>query len=206
MDEFVDPPISQWLSELKRGEEQSAGKLWEQYFARLVRMASRKLGGTSKRVADEEDVVVSAFDSLYRGAAAGRFSQVTDRDELWRLLVTITAQKSVDLIRKVNSKKRGGGTVRGDSVFRSKGNQSGDMSFDRVAGQDPSPQFIAMLNEQYDVLLSSLRDDTLRRIAILRMEGYANEEIAENVGISLRSVERKLKLIRDEWSEDLGVE
>jgi hypothetical protein len=31
------------------------------------------------------------------------------------------------------------------------------------------------------------------------MEGYSNREISERVGCALRSVERKLQLIRDIW-------
>ena len=47
--------------------------------------------------ADEEDVALSAFDSFCRGAQRGRFPQLDDRDNLWRLLVVITSRKAVDL-------------------------------------------------------------------------------------------------------------
>jgi DNA-directed RNA polymerase specialized sigma24 family protein len=44
-----------------------------------------------------------------------------------------------------------------------------------------------------------LHDDSLCRIALQRMEGYNDEQIAAQMGCSLRSVERKLRLIRKEW-------
>ena len=56
-----------------------------------------------------------------------------------------------------------------------------------------------MIEERHQELLKRLRDDTLRQVAQLRMEGFANEEIAGRLTMSLRSVERKLRLIREEW-------
>ena len=46
------------------------------------------------RGTDEEDIVQNAFHSFFQGVANGRFlSQLDDRDNLWRLLVVITARK-----------------------------------------------------------------------------------------------------------------
>ncbi len=63
----------------------------------------------------------------------------------------------------------------------------------------PSSLFCARLTELYSELLGALSDDTLRRVATWKLEGYSNEEIAEKLGCSLRSVERKLALIRQQW-------
>jgi DNA-directed RNA polymerase specialized sigma24 family protein len=52
------------------------------------------------------------------------------------------------------------------------------------------------------LLLGRLGDETLRQIAIAKLEGYKNLEIAEQLGLSLRSVQRKLSLIRQTWSEE----
>ena len=56
-----------------------------------------------------------------------------------------------------------------------------------------------MVAEECRRRLDGLRDDSLRRIALLRMEGYTNEEIAERLGCGLRSVSRKIDLIRRTW-------
>jgi hypothetical protein len=48
-------------------------------------------------------------------------------------------------------------------------------------------------------LLEALGDETLRQIALLRMEGHCDGEIASRLDCSLRTVSRKLKLIRDIW-------
>jgi len=49
--------------------------------------------------------------------------------------------------------------------------------------------------------LSKLRDDTLRGIALLRMEGYSNSEISQQLNVSERTIERKLNLIRGDWQK-----
>jgi hypothetical protein len=85
--------VTHWIDQLKAGDQAAAQKLWEGYFHRLVRLARTKLQGAPKRAADEEDVALSAFDSFCQGVERGRFPQLADRDDLWRLLVTLTDGK-----------------------------------------------------------------------------------------------------------------
>jgi DNA-directed RNA polymerase specialized sigma24 family protein len=74
---------------------------------------------------------------------------------------------------------------------------------DDLVGQTPTPEFLAMLKEEYERLLSGLRDERLREIAISRVEGYTVAEIAAKLAIGKRAVERKLQLIRSKWAEEL---
>ena len=105
----TDGSVTQWISRLKGGEASAAGQLWQAYFPRLVGLARHKLGPRPRRLADEEDVALSAFKSLCLGAAGGRFPQLADRDSLWPLLVVLTAHKAHDLIKYERRQKRGGG-------------------------------------------------------------------------------------------------
>lgn len=100
---------------------------------------------------------------------------------------------------------RGSGNVRGHSIVGNVADRELG-GFDQFTGRDPSPAFLLMVEERHHELLRRLRDDTLRQVALLRMEGYANEEIAARLTISLRSVERKLRLIREEWLSALDEE
>src|SRR5262249_38049231 len=112
-----DPSVTQWIDHLKRGEESAASALWQRYFDRLVRLAQPKLGPAPRRVADEEYVALRVFRCLCEGAARGRFPELADRDDLWRLLATLTLHKVIDQKRRSSGQKRGGGAVRGESVF-----------------------------------------------------------------------------------------
>src|ERR1700676_382215 len=109
--------VTHWVGQLKAGERDAAQQLWEAYFRRLVGLARKKLQGAKVRTADEEDVALSAFDSFCRGAEHGRFPQLGDRNDLWRLLVVITGRKAIDLIQKEGRQKRGGGALLGESAL-----------------------------------------------------------------------------------------
>lgn len=186
-----DGSVSNWLRRLQAGEAQAAGPLWERYFQRLVQLARAKLARSPRGPADEEDVALSAFDSLCRGLAQGRFPNLSNRDSLWRLLVVLTARKAAHLKRDATRQKRGGDRAAAD-----------DLDVDRLLAEEPTPQFVAQVAEEYDRLLALLGDSDLRSVALWKMEGYGNEEIAEKLGCGLRSVGRKLRLIRKVWTEE----
>ncbi|MDX1948408.1 MAG: ECF-type sigma factor [Pirellulaceae bacterium] len=193
--------ITQWIGDLRDGRSAAAGKLWERYFGRLVGLARKKLRDTPRRMADEEDVVVNAFQSFCAGAAEGRFPKLGDRDDLWQVLVVLTARKAADQMKHQFRQKRGGGVVRGESVFIEKMNGEERALIDQVVGSEPTPEFAAQLTEECGRLLDLLNDETLRAVAIARMEGYSNDEIAAKMGVKTRTIERKLNLIRELWSQ-----
>jgi DNA-directed RNA polymerase specialized sigma24 family protein len=193
--------VSQWLGELKAGADPAAQNLWERYFQSLVRLARARLRATPRTAADEEDVALSAFDSFCAGAVRGRFPQLADRDDLWRVLVTITARKAVDQAQHERRRKRGGGRVLGESDLAASEPGGSGGALGQAPGREPTPEFAAMVAEECRRRLDALDDETLRQIALWRMEGQTNEEIAERLGCSLRTVTNKLKLIRMKWEQ-----
>ncbi len=195
--------VTRWIGELKAGDVKALQPPWERYYARLVERARAKLGALrgGMPVNDEEDVASSAFHSLYQGLRAGRFPRLEDRDDLWRLLVHLTARKAVDRHRAENRRKRGGGKVLSEAdmvAARADGDDEGN-PLDRIIGSEPSPEFAAIVAEEYQRRLEGLGDETLRRIAELKLACYTNEEIRQQLGCSLRSVTLKLELIRKRW-------
>ena len=182
--------VSGWLAQLQAGEDEAAQPLWERYFRRLVELARSRLHGVPRAAADEEDVALSAFDSFCRGATEGRFPQLHDRDELWRLLVVITAHKALDRLRHERRQKRCGTSIAANDL-------------EGVIGPEPSPAFAAQVAEEYRRLLRGLGDRELQAVAVWRMEGYTVIEIAEKLGCVTRTVERKLRLIRSIWAQEV---
>lgn len=193
-----DEAITHWLHQLKDGDSLAAQKLWESYFQQLVVLARSKLRGARRRVADEEDVALSAFDSFCRGVERGRFPRLADRDDLWHLLIVITARKAADQIAHERRLKRGGGLVRGESALLG---PDGDPGLVQVVGSAPTPDFAAQVAEQCEYLLTQLGDEQLRHIATAKMEGYTNTEIAGQLGCVEVTVERRLRLIRTLWEK-----
>ena len=184
--------MSRRLDRLQGGESSAAGPLWGRYFHRLVALARQKLRGAPRAAADEEDVALSAFDSFCRAAEAGRFPELADRDDLWRVLVALTARKVAHLYRDRARLKRGGG----------KAPVGDDELLLEAIGREPTPEFAAELAEEYRRLLGVLGDEQLEAVAVWRMEGYGVDEIATKLGCAPRSVKRKLQLIRTLWAPD----
>lgn len=189
--------VSQWLGALREGEGEAVERIWQRYFHRLVGLARTKLGTSPRRVADEEDVALSAFDSFCRRAEQGQFPQLLDRDGLWRLLVVITSRKAARLKRDEGRVKRGG-----QATFETSGED--DPSLEQVLGREPTPEMAAEMAEQYRLLLGVLGDRELESVAVWRMEGHSVEEIAQRLNCAPRSVKRKLQLIRSLWEEQVG--
>ncbi|SIN76966.1 DNA-directed RNA polymerase specialized sigma subunit, sigma24 family [Singulisphaera sp. GP187] len=193
--------VSIWVGSLKAGDQIAAQKLWDRYFDKLVHVARAKLRATRRPgiIEDEEDAALSAFDSLCVGAALGRFPQLADRDDLWKLLVVITARKAVDQMQREGRQKRGGGRVVSESTLAGPLADEGLGGLDQMVGSEPSPEFAALVADEHRRLLKLLGDETLRRIALWKMEGCTNEEIRLQLGCSLRTVANKLELIRRTW-------
>jgi DNA-directed RNA polymerase specialized sigma24 family protein len=190
-----DGSVSILIEALKKGDRDAAQGLWDRYFRRLVMLAQARLRGVNRRLADEEDVALSAFDSFYRAAERGRFPQLGDRDELWQLLVVITVRKAYDLVRYQGRPSRGAGRVQTLSELVADG--AGEM-----LGSEPTPQLAAQVAEECVRLLDLLGDEKLRSVALLKMEGYTNEEIAAKLGCVRYTVDRKLQSIRTIWNEE----
>jgi DNA-directed RNA polymerase specialized sigma24 family protein len=191
--------VSHWLGDLKVGDMAAAQPLWERYFGRLVVLARAKLRRLPRAGAgqDEEDAALSAFNSFCAGAVRGKFPKLDDREDLWKLLVVITARKAMAQANRHGRLKRGGGRI----VEQADANEKG---LDLVAGPEPSPEFAAMVAEEFQRLLDALEDDGLRDVAVRRMEGYTCDEIAEHLGCARRTVARRLDLIRMTWLEHHG--
>jgi DNA-directed RNA polymerase specialized sigma24 family protein len=195
----TDGSVTRWLRLLQAGDPAAAQHLWERYFGRLVGLARKKLQGAPRRVADEEDVALSAFDTFCRNAERGRFPHLLDRDSLWRLLVVITVRKAAHLRRHHGRQKRGGAAVAGPPP-------GAEACLASVLGREPDPAFAAQLAEEYQRLLHCLGDAELRAVAVARMQGDSIEEIAARLGYVPRSIKRKLQLIREVWEKEIGRE
>jgi DNA-directed RNA polymerase specialized sigma24 family protein len=194
--------VTRWLDEVRCGDEEAARQLWRRYFEALVRLARPRLRAQSRGAADEEDVVLSAFDSFYAGMARGRYPDLADREDLWRLLVTITARKAYNQNRWESRPKRGGGLVRHASAIDAcEGPEADDLA--QVVGSEPTPEFAAMVADEYRRLLEVLGEDELRQIANWKLEGDSDAEIAARLGCALRTVARRLELIRTLWGAEL---
>lgn len=199
-EDFVD-----LLDRVREGDEEATTTLWQNYFQPLVRLAGARLPRNLRRTGDEEDIALSAFHSFIAGVRRDQFPDLAGPDNLWGLLITLTSRKVNAHLRRATRQKRGGGQVRGESVFidTAGNNPSGGLEqFDAAGDVDQiRPDLRLELAEACEALLEDLADDQLRQIAVMRMDGYLVDDIAAKLDISKRAVERRLQLIRKIWSE-----
>jgi DNA-directed RNA polymerase specialized sigma24 family protein len=188
--------VTQWISALKQGDQSAAQGLWEAYFRRLVSLARARLRDAPRRIADEEDVALNAFDSFCRGAQAGRFPRLDDRHDLWQILVLITVRKAINLRNYEARQSRGMGRTQSLTDLTPEG-------LETIGGDEPTPELAAQLAEEYQRLMELLDDSTLQSVATFKLEGYTNEEIAARLGCVISTVERKLARIRGKWAGEV---
>ena len=197
--------ISQQMLEVKQHDEAAIAALWEQYYPALARFAEKRLTamGVRQREFNGEDVAASALVSFFRAVQLNRFPALDSEDGLFRLLRRITIRKVIDRKRQSQTLKAGSGDVRGESAFGSHSSSGNALGIDAVQGESPSPEWIAMMEEECQGLFALLPDAELQSIACLRLEGNSNSEIAAKIGKSVATVERRLREIRECWKTSI---
>lgn len=193
--------FSQLLDRVREGDDDAIAKLWDDYYQQLVRIAAKRLPNNLRRTGDEEDIALSAFHSFIAGIREDNFPDLSGRDNIWGLLITLTGRKVHAHLRHQTRQKRGGGSVRGESVFIDRAGDQRAGGIGGVTGDGQAADIHAELAEACEVLLTQLDDEQLKQIAIMRMDGFLVDEIAQRLELSKRAVERRLQLIRQIWTE-----
>jgi DNA-directed RNA polymerase specialized sigma24 family protein len=187
-----DGSVTQLIGLLKDGNRVAAQRLWERYFQRLVGLAHARLARAPTPMADAEDVALSAFHSFYCRAERGEFPALEDRNDLWQLLFGLTVRKAINLVRYQGRKSRDARRL------LSLGDLDG-LGVEAVIGAEPSPALAAELVDEFHRLLDLLSDETLRAVALWKMQGFSNGEIGAKLGCVEKTVERKVRTIREVW-------
>jgi RNA polymerase sigma factor (sigma-70 family) len=195
---MADDPISRWIELARTGDRAAQQGLWDRFFPELVRLARFRLQGQPQRLGDEEDVVLSVFESFFRASADQKkgFPALRGRDDLWRLLSRMTHRKVIDWLRHAQRQKR---HVLGESalVAPPDGRWPG---LDAQPHAGPTPPLELIVAEEIRGRLDQLGPE-MRRVAVAKLEGYTNQEIAGRHGCSVATVERRLKMIREIWNQ-----
>lgn len=189
--------VTRWIRELKAGNNDALSKLWDRYFPKAKQRARHHFGKNPRVVRDEEDIAMSVMGALFKDAS---LIDVADREDLIRLLLVVTKRKVSSEKRSQKSRSRGGGKVAvvtdlSDLLKNFVSNQKGDIA---------SPESLAVMSEQYQILMDSLPDEFYRDIVRLKLKGKTIQEVAKDLDVVPRTIHRKLKTIQSTWLETLG--
>jgi RNA polymerase sigma factor (sigma-70 family) len=176
----------------------AARLIWRRYFRDLLVLARNNLNKRIRRREDEEDVLQSMYKSFCLRQQRGEFD-LSGRDALWSLLVTITLRKARNTAKRHMRDRRDIAREQtiGDSDDEG---ESAQWALEQMDAGGPSPAEAAVLNEALERRLEVLADLELRQIALWRLEGYTNREIADRLDRTERSVERRMERIRSKWT------
>lgn len=182
--------VTRWIVAVRNGDTEAASQLWDRYFRQLMHHARLRMSNVAKTTYDEEDAALSTFLLLCRKLENGSYASVSDREELWHLMLKV-------LIRKIGRRVKYQGAAKRSDLK----DGSSFCSLDEL----PADTTQAISQECFE-LISSLKDPNLEQVALLRFEGYTNDEIALKLNRTRRTVQRMLNLIRDLWEEELHSE
>jgi RNA polymerase sigma factor (sigma-70 family) len=183
----VGKTITRLIRAVQDDRDSAVGPLLAVYFDRLVQLARARLQNLPGLVGHDEDLALHSFHSVYRRLRdAARPLHLAGRDDLWRLLATRTVSRAIDLIRRHRP-----------------GEVPGDQDVEHLLAREPNPEEAAEMADECRRLLDLLDDPQLRQIALWKVEGYTNEEIAAKLDCVPRTIERKVARIRLLWKPEL---
>jgi RNA polymerase sigma factor (sigma-70 family) len=179
--------VTRLIRSLQNGRDSAAGHLFELYFERLVKLARKRLQSMPNLSAYDEDVALQSFHSLCRRIRhADRPLQLSDRDDLWRLLAMRTVSRAIDVIR-----------------HHKPGESPNEFDVETLLAREPTAEEAAEMADECRRLLDLLQEPELRQVALWKVEGYTHEEIAAKLDCLPRTVERKVHRIRILWKDEL---
>jgi RNA polymerase sigma-70 factor, ECF subfamily len=189
--------LDQLRSDDQRTRAEAAKAIWDRYCNELLSLACQNLNRRLQRRLGPEDVVQGTFASFFFRQQRGKYN-LADRNDLLRLLVQMTLNKVRSAAVKESRQRR---DYRRDQPVPADDSESDvDWLLEQAKEGVPTPDEAAVFTEEVERRIAMLPED-LRRIALLMLEGYTNEEIAAlpEVRRSVRTVERKVKLIQEAW-------
>ena len=183
----------QLLAGLRSGDDDACAEFWNAYGPILENVADKQLSGRMRRRVGSDDIVQSACRTFFRRVSQGQFD-LPDAEALWRLICSITLNKARRAARDQSRQRRSIDREQ-DIDARAHGETAPSANLEANA---PSPFDAAELADQMEALLSSLNEQECVMLD-LKLQQFTNDEIAEKVGCSERTVRRVIKRLQDEW-------
>lgn len=183
-------------NQCQEGDERAFGAIWERYGQKLINLANSRISKRLSTRIEPEDVVQSVFRTFFGRVQQNRFTFEQEND-LWKLLVSMTMNKLRNKVDWHTAAKR---NVKSERSIE--GNSSLPSAYD-VDGESPSPAAVVAFIDLLQHFLQGLREQD-RQILELRLQDLTQQEIAEQVGCTERTVRRVLERVR-KLAEEQGM-
>jgi RNA polymerase sigma-70 factor (ECF subfamily) len=173
------------MARLRCGEGAAAAEVHRRFVRRLLSLARGQFEPWVRARADHEDVVQSAFKSVFARLERGEFT-LDDWDDLWSLLTVITVRKCHRRGAALRARRRDAAR---EVTAPPGGNDTGSEGAWEIPDRAPTPAEAAILAETLEGWLQGLSSRE-RTIVQLGLEGYTTQAIAERLGRTERTVRR----------------
>ena len=181
------------IAGLRSGDNDACGRFWKEYGGILESVAERQLSQKVQRRVGSDDIVQSACRTFFRRVSDGQFD-LPDAEALWRLICSITLTKARRAARDHSRQKRGMDREQHiDAVV-----DGGTAPSANLEGNTATPLDAAEVADQMEALLSGLGEQECS-ILDLKLQQFTNDEIADKIGCSERSVRRVIKRLQERW-------
>lgn len=189
-------PSTELIDRWRSGDQDAANTLYRRYVERLSGIVTAQLSDRLRARTDADDVLQSACRSFFRRVQDGQF-QFDEDDDVWKLLVTISLNKLRSQVRRHTAAKRDAA----QEIARRDPALPDDFHLEKLA-ETPSPVEAFIFAEMIERVSDRL-DKRHAMLLKLRMEGYNQQEIAQELQTSDRSIRRMLNNIRQILSREL---
>ncbi len=179
------------LIRCRRGDSEAVSVLVRQYSSRLMAVAGNLLSAQVRRRVDHEDIVQSALFTFFRRVEQGEFD-IRDPEDIWRLLVTITVRKAQTQGRRHSAEQR------------APAREASATWLVAAMSREPGPVEAIVLSEIVEDLTRWLEQEKYGEILERILRGEAKADIARDLGLSKRTVDRVLFRIREKLESQIG--
>lgn len=184
---------------LRMGDRDVISDFYQRHGNALRAVADKQIAPEMRRRVAASDVVQSAFRSFFRRAEEGRF-QFEDSEKLWSLMCAITLTKVREQIRFHRREKR---DLYRESTPGKPTHEEGGDGFELLSGEGLPAEVVVEFTDQFEKLMEAL-DEEERQVLSLKMDDLTNEEIADTIGSSERTVRRIVKRLKNSLQQMFG--
>jgi RNA polymerase sigma factor (sigma-70 family) len=181
------------------GDSRAPEELWNAYSKRLLGLARAVLRqrGITPADASEDSIVNAAFAKFFDAISRGKYHDVADRHDLWRLLAVITRNSALNEAKRSGNRKARV-AAQSDSIFT------------QHTDDEPAPEEVAALSDTIESLERQIRErattgeqsERIIQVMTMTLSGHTQREISEAIGQSEVTVRRNLTIVRELLSQD----
>ncbi len=190
--------ITRLIREFRNGDPDAFERLWNRYTANLRQINGRQLSNLGPTV-DADDVVQETWM-----AASRRLEDpdgISNRDDLWRFLVAECKRRRVDLFRRETALKRGGGRVVSEGALTGPNGEGTLTLAEIIVDPHQRSELKSSIREQFEALQQGVPEEEWAVAVAVYVDGLTIQQTADQLGVSKRTVDRRLQRVRNAWAK-----